>query len=79
MYDLENKVYSDLNLHDILNKNKPKYLTQLTITKDGKIIGYKPTNLRCLNHILEKQVSNMLNKDSVLIHQDSNIYWLNLV
>jgi len=79
LYDLENKVYSDLNLHDILNKNKPKYLTQLTITKDGKIIGYKPTNLRCLNHILEKQVSNMLNKDSVLIHQDSNIYWLNLV
>jgi hypothetical protein len=79
VYDLENKIYCDLNFHNILNKNNPKHLTQLSLTKDGKIMGYKPANLRCLNHTLEKQVSNVLDKDTFLMNQDSNIYWLKLV
>ena len=75
---LEQKLYSDLYFHNILNHDNPRYMTQLSFSQDGKILGYKSSNLRSINYTLEKQVTRMIQKEAMLINHHSNIYWLNL-
>ncbi len=71
-----NKIYLDLYLHKII-KNKRDYdITQISINKEGKILGYKPTKLKQISYTLEKQIVNSVIKNILFIKEEKSIYWL---
>lgn len=75
---LIHKMYLDLHLHNTLDCTKPEYMTQISINKEGKILGYKPKQLRLITYSLEKQIINLLNKNVSMIKNGKSVYWLNI-
>lgn len=75
---LEEKINTDLFLHNMQLLNKKTTITQFTLNKEGKILGYKPHKLTQLNYLLEKPLNILVKKEAIFINQYSNIYWLNL-
>lgn len=72
------KVYSDLDYRKILKFHQNKCATHISITREGKIIGYKPTKLRLVSYSLEKQIIDLLRKNTLLTHPERSIYWLDI-
>nr|BDA98937.1 hypothetical protein [Rhodomonas sp. NIES-2332] len=75
---LSDKIYLDLFLHKILNSTKKQYVTQISINKEGKIIGYKSNQLRLITYSVEKQMINLLSKNVSIINNTKSVYWLSI-
>nr|BDA97675.1 hypothetical protein [Rhodomonas sp. NIES-698] len=72
------KLHIDLSYRNLLNKPKKNTITQISIDKEGHIIGYKPLRLIVMNYSLEKQTINLLKKNITLKDPNKSIYWLKL-
>ena len=71
------KIYSDLYFHKLLHYKEDKNITQVSINKEGKILGYKPTKLRLISYPIEKQIINLLKKNKFMFRDNKSVYWLN--
>lgn len=78
--EITRKLYLDLYSHKIIQfeENQAKYVTQISVNKEGKILGYKSSQLRMISYSLEKQLMNFLSKNMKLAKINKNIYWLNI-
>ena len=76
--NLSKKIYLDLSCHKILNIDEENIVTQISINKEGHILGYKSSKLKIISYPLEKQLMNLLNKNISLGKDNKNIYWLNI-
>lgn len=72
------KIHWDLDNRKIISFSENNFATQLTINKEGKIIGYKPNKIRLLSYSLEKQLVILLKKNLLINKSDKSIYWLDL-
>nr|ASO75862.1 hypothetical protein [Storeatula sp. CCMP1868] len=75
---LEDKINIDLVLHNMQSLRFQTNITQFNLNKEGKILGYKPYNLKVINYSLEVPINNLIKKDTLIVNNYSNIYWLNL-
>ena len=75
---LEDKIDVDLILHRMEALNKETTMTQVNLNKEGKILGYKPYNLKLVNYLLEFPMTNLIKKNTEIMHKYVDIYWLNL-
>jgi hypothetical protein len=72
------KLHFDLHHRKIIHPSEDNFVTQISINKEGKIIGYKPTKLRLLSYSLEKQLVILLKKNVLLNKSGKSIYWLDI-
>nr|BDA98198.1 hypothetical protein [Rhodomonas sp. NIES-1006] len=75
---LTHKIYSDLCFYTIIQSESQHFATQLSINQEGKILGYKPTQLGFVTYSLEKQIVSLLRKNTSMSDISKNIYWLNI-
>lgn len=76
--ELTYKLYLDLHYHKLLGHKQEAVVTHISLNKEGKIVGYKPTKLRLINYPLEKQVMTLVKKNISIVEIERSIYWLNL-
>lgn len=76
--NLQRKIDIDLYVHNVKFLNNENHFTQLSINKEGKIIGYKSSHLKKMNYLIESSINSSLKKSLLLNNKFTNIYWLNL-
>lgn len=77
---ITSKISSDLIFHKVIANDKynQSLVTQISLNREGKILGYKPTKIRLINYSLEKEIINVLIKNSSFNQNKISIYWLNV-
>jgi hypothetical protein len=72
------KIHFDLYTRNVLNSSENNFATRISINKEGKIIGYKPTKLSLLSYSLERQLIILLKKNLLIDKSEKSIYWLDI-